>query len=109
VSPLNSTLYNIDNNFTTVSHDTIRVETRHNITNMRKIANKYAYNEFKKTTPTRRKSLYSTIQAKVKVTTDSQSASLSWCQAPICDPLQNFLLFKNYLDNCKYVDVGRPL
>jgi hypothetical protein len=41
----------------------------------------------------------------VKVTTDGQSASLSWCQVPIWDLRPDFFLS----DSCKFVDVGRPL
>jgi hypothetical protein len=41
------------------------------------------------------------------VTTDGQSASQSWCQAPICGgPKTRFLLLS---DSCGFVDVRRPI
>jgi hypothetical protein len=40
------------------------------------------------------------------ITTDCQSASLSWCQAPIWGLTTRFLLLS---DNCGFVDVGRSL
>jgi hypothetical protein len=43
------------------------------------------------------------------ITEDSQSVSLSWCQAPIWDPRPIFPLSLIILDSCGFVDVGRPL
>jgi hypothetical protein len=44
------------------------------------------------------------------ITTESQSASPSWCQAPIWVPWSNFpLLFDLFLDSCSFVNVVRPL
>jgi hypothetical protein len=37
--------------------------------------------------------LWKTKSKSSYITTDRQSASLSWCQAPICDPRPNFPLF----------------
>jgi hypothetical protein len=44
------------------------------------------------------------------IMTDSQSASLSWCQAPIWYPwpILPFSLWL-FLDSCESVDMGRPL
>jgi hypothetical protein len=45
------------------------------------------------------------------IKSQSQSASRSWCQAPIWDPKTNFShsLFDYFLDSFGFVDVGRPL
>jgi hypothetical protein len=44
------------------------------------------------------------------ITTYSQSASPSWCQAPIWDQQPIFpILFDYFLDSFGFVDVGRPL
>jgi hypothetical protein len=45
------------------------------------------------------------------LTTDGQSAILSWCQATICDSDQSFFssLSKSYFDSCAVVVMGLPL
>jgi hypothetical protein len=44
------------------------------------------------------------------MTTDGQSASLSWCQALVWDPLPIYLLLSYFfLDSYEFIDVGRPL
>jgi hypothetical protein len=48
----------------------------------------------------------SQLTAQSYITTDGQSASLSWCQAFIWGPRPDFLLPS---DSCGFVDVGRPL
>jgi hypothetical protein len=42
----------------------------------------------------------------VEVTTNGQSASLSWCQAPIWSPLPHFCFLS---ENCGFLDVAHPL
>jgi hypothetical protein len=55
-------------------------------------------------------SVKSQSESQSYITTDGHSASLSWCQAPICDPLPIFLLLSLIIwDSCGFVDVGRPL
>jgi hypothetical protein len=50
------------------------------------------------------------VEVKSYITTDSQSASPSWCQAPIWDQRPIFpILFDYILDSFEFVDVGRPL
>jgi hypothetical protein len=48
----------------------------------------------------------SKCQSQSHITTDSQSPSLSWCQAPIWDKLP---ICQFCLDSCGFVEVGRPL
>jgi hypothetical protein len=49
-------------------------------------------------------------QSQSYVTTDSQSASLSWCQAPIWDPRPIFpLLSLIIFRQLRFLYVGRPL
>jgi hypothetical protein len=51
-------------------------------------------------------------QSQSYITTDSQSASPSWFQAPIWDPRPIFSplsRFDYFLDSFRFVDVGRPL
>jgi hypothetical protein len=43
------------------------------------------------------------------LTTDGQSASLSWCQVPIWDPVTILSFFPLPLDSCRFLDVGRRL
>jgi hypothetical protein len=44
------------------------------------------------------------------IMTDSQTASLSWCQAPLLEPVTNFSFFLHlFLDNYWFNDVGRLL
>jgi hypothetical protein len=45
-------------------------------------------------------------KSEIYVTTDGQSANLSWCQAHIWGPKIIFLLLSH---SCGFVDVGRPL
>jgi hypothetical protein len=45
-------------------------------------------------------------QSQIYVTTDGQSAGLSWCQAPIWGPKTKILLLSN---SYGLVDLGRPL
>jgi hypothetical protein len=50
-------------------------------------------------------------QSQIYITTDRQSASPSWCQAPNWDPRTIFSVLSLiiFLDSCGFVDVGRPL
>jgi hypothetical protein len=43
------------------------------------------------------------------ITTDGQSASLSWCQASTSDPRPIFLLLYLFLESYGFIDVGHPL
>jgi hypothetical protein len=53
---------------------------------------------------------YCQSQSQSYITTDSQSASPSWCQVPIWDR-DHFIPFslRLFLDSYRFVDVGRPL
>jgi hypothetical protein len=53
-----------------------------------------------------RKQGYVKTQSQIYVTTDDQSASLSWCQAFIWGLTTRFLLLS---DSCGFVDVGHSL
>jgi hypothetical protein len=51
------------------------------------------------------------VKSQSYITSDGQSASLSWCQAPIWDPATNFFFFflQLFLYSYEFVDVGRSL
>jgi hypothetical protein len=52
---------------------------------------------------------HSHSQSQNYITTDGQSASLFWCQAPVLNPRPIVLLLSLFLDRYGFVNVGRPL
>jgi hypothetical protein len=48
----------------------------------------------------------STLNSQIYVTNEGQSASLSWCQAPICGPKPDICYYQTV---AFFVDVGHPI